>query len=75
MRGASASLALSELLYFSFSTLTTIGFGDIVPVTRLGQVAAVLEGIIGQLFLAILIAKLVGVYPPYGSAAPPKEYP
>jgi hypothetical protein len=64
VRGEPARLALTDLLYFSFSTLTTVGFGDIVPVTRLGHVAAVLEGIIGTLFLAILIAKLVGVYPP-----------
>jgi len=64
VRGEPAKLTLTDLLYFSFSTLTTIGFGDIVPVTRAGQVAAILEGIIGTLFLAILIAKLVGVYPP-----------
>ena len=59
-----SKLALTDLLYFSFSTLTTIGFGDIVPRHPRGQVAAILEGIIGTLFLAILIAKLVGVYPP-----------
>jgi hypothetical protein len=64
VRGESQRLELSELLYFSFSTLTTIGFGDIVPVTRFGHVVAIVEGIIGTLFLAILIAKLVGVYPP-----------
>ena len=64
VRGGAAKLELTELLYFSFSTLTTIGFGDIVPVTRGAQVAAILEGIVGTLFLAILIAKLVGVYPP-----------
>ena len=37
-----------------------------MPVSRFGHVAAILEGIIGTLFLAILIAKLVGVYPPSG---------
>ena len=58
------SLELIDLLYFSFSTLTTIGFGDIVPLSRGAQVAAIFEGIVGTLFLAILIAKLVGVYPP-----------
>ncbi len=76
VRGEPVKLTLTDLLYFSFSTLTTIGFGDIVPVTRAGQVAAILEGIIGTLFLAILIAKLVGVYPPparepdHGETAP-----
>lgn len=64
VRGAPDKLELTELLYFSFSTLTTIGFGDIVPVTKGAQVAAILEGIVGTLFLAILIAKLVGIYPP-----------
>jgi hypothetical protein len=70
VRGTASTLNLTDLLYFSFSTLTTIGFGDIVPVTRPGQVAAIVEGIIGQLFLAILIAKLVGVYPPPTPAQP-----
>jgi len=69
VRGEPARLALTDLRYFSFSTLTTIGFGDIVPVTRTGQIAAILEGIVGTLFLAILIAKLVGVYPPPQRAA------
>jgi len=68
VRGDPRRLELIDLLYFSFSTLTTIGFGDIVPATRVGQVAAILEGIVGTLFLAILIAKLVGVYPP-----PPRD--
>ena len=64
VRGQAAKLQLIDLLYFSFSTITTIGFGDIVPATRGAQLAAVFEGIVGTLFLAILIAKLVGVYPP-----------
>ncbi len=64
VRGDPANLQLTELLYFSFSTLTTIGFGDIVPLSPGAQVAAIFEGIVGTLFLAILIAKLVGVYPP-----------
>ena len=64
VRGDPANLELTDLLYFSFSTLTTIGFGDIVPLSHSAQVAAIFEGIVGTLFLAILIAKLVGVYPP-----------
>lgn len=73
VRGEPAKLELTELLYFSFSTLTTIGFGDIVPITRSAQVAAIFEGIVGTLFLAILIAKLVGVYAPPQAA--PREGP
>jgi hypothetical protein len=63
IRGSPASMDLTDLLYFSFSTLTTTGFGDIVPLTRVARSAAIVESIIGQLFLAILIARLVGVYP------------
>ena len=70
VRGERANLELIELLYFSFSTLTTIGFGDIVPISRGAQAAAIFEGIVGTLFLAILIAKLVGVYPPPAPSQP-----
>ena len=71
VRGTPTKMELTDLLYFSFSTLTTIGFGDVIPVSKPGQIAAILEGIIGTLFLAILIAKLVGIYPPPGREAPP----
>jgi hypothetical protein len=73
VRGEPSNLQLIELLYFSFSTLTTVGFGDIVPLSRGAQVAAIFEGIVGTLFLAILIAKLVGVYPPTVRETVPHE--
>lgn len=63
IRGTIDTLPLHDLIYFSFSGLTTTGFGDIVPVGRIAKTAATLQVIIGQLFIAILIAKLVGVYP------------
>ncbi len=63
VRGSIETLALHDLIYFSFSSLTTTGFGDIVPVGRIAKTAATLQVIVGQLFIAILIAKLVGVYP------------
>jgi hypothetical protein len=63
IRGSVAPMELMDLLYFSFSTLTTTGFGDIVPLTRVARSCAIVQSIIGQLFLAILIARLVGVYP------------
>ena len=68
--GTVAPMELMDLLYFSFSTVTTTGFGDIVPLTRPARVAAIAESIIGQLFLAILIARLVGVYPRPRDAGP-----
>ncbi len=49
------------LIYFSLTTLSTIGFGDIVPMTLQARYAAVAEGITGQFYLAILVARLVGM--------------
>jgi len=51
----------AKLVYFSFVTLTTIGYGDIHPVHPAAQNLAVLEGLVGQLFPAILIARLVSM--------------
>jgi len=48
-------------IYFSLTTLATIGYGDITPVTLLARYAAVAEGITGQFYLAILVARLVGM--------------
>jgi hypothetical protein len=49
------------LIYFSLTTLSTIGFGDIAPVSLQARYAAVAEGITGQFYLAILVARLVGM--------------
>jgi hypothetical protein len=46
--------------YFSFVTLTTLGYGDMTPLTRPAKNLAALEAIFGQLYLAVLIARLVG---------------
>ena len=52
----------SEMVYFSFITLLAIGYGEITPSGDLPQMFAVLEGMIGQFYLAILVARLVGTY-------------
>ena len=62
--GAVATLATYDYLYFSFTALTSTGFGDITPVSRQARSLCVSEQLIGTLFLAILIARLAGVYPP-----------
>ena len=49
-------------VYFSFTTLTTLGYGDIIPVSPLAKMLTNLEAIIGQLYPAILISILVGGY-------------
>jgi len=51
----------SDLFYFSFVTLTTTGYGDIVPVHPIARMLVILEGVAGQLFPAILIARLVSL--------------
>jgi voltage-gated potassium channel len=48
-------------IYFSLTTLSTIGFGDITPLSLPARYAAVAEGITGQFYLAILVARLVGM--------------
>jgi hypothetical protein len=52
----------SELLYFSLVTLSTIGYGDVVPLSSEVRILAALEGIAGVLYVAITIAVLVGNY-------------
>jgi voltage-gated potassium channel len=51
----------STLTYFSFVTLTTAGYGDIVPATSLTRTLAALEAVVGQFYLAVLVAGLVGI--------------
>jgi hypothetical protein len=48
------------LAYFSFMTLTTVGYGDITPVAEGAQALAVVEALLGQLYIAVLIAELIG---------------
>ncbi len=62
--GTAAALATPESIYFSFTVLTSTGFGDIAPLTRQARSVCVVEQITGALFVAILIARLAGVYPP-----------
>ena len=49
-------------IYFSFVTLATLGYGDIVPRTDVARGLAILEGVAGQLFLAVMVARLVSLY-------------
>ena len=51
-----------DMVYFSFVTLSTLGYGDITPHTPQGQAVAILISIVGQLYLAILMAMLVGKF-------------
>lgn len=67
---ASASLDGFSAFYFSFVTLCTVGYGDIVPVSKVARMLAVTEAITGLFYIAVLISRLVGMYtntqPPAG---------
>lgn len=52
----------ADYLFFSFITLTTTGYGDLVPETNPGQSVAVFEAIVGQLFLVTALAKIVNAW-------------
>jgi hypothetical protein len=49
------------LVYFSFVTITTLGYGDISPASNMARSLSILEAVIGQLYIAIIIARLVGI--------------
>jgi voltage-gated potassium channel len=51
-----------RMVYFSFATLTTLGYGDIVPQSAPAQTFCYLEAIVGQVFLTVLVARLVGMH-------------
>jgi hypothetical protein len=52
---------VSTLIYYSFVTLTTLGYGEIVPTNSFTQNLAVFEAVTGQLFIAVLLARLVAL--------------
>ena len=65
-----ASEDAGQLTYFSFVTLTTLGYGDIAPRTPLARVLATLQALTGQLYLAILVARLVALHIVHSRAEP-----
>jgi hypothetical protein len=48
--------------YFSFVTITTLGYGDMTPVTASAGMLAAIEALVGQLYIAVLIARMVGLH-------------
>jgi len=63
---ATAGELFDSLYYFSFVTLTTLGYGEISPVSHYARTLAMLEAIVGQLYIAIMIARLVGLHAAQG---------
>ena len=64
---------MSELIYFSFTTLTTLGYGDLTPNTGVTQTLTYMEAVSGTLFIAVLIAGIVGMVIAQASCPPPGE--
>jgi hypothetical protein len=62
--GGFSPAAIVDLAYFSFVTLTTVGYGDITPISRPVRMFVVTEAIFGQIYLTVLVARLVGLYAP-----------
>ena len=55
---------ISDFLYFSFSTLTTVGYGDLIAATNLGRSLAITEALVGQIYLVTVVAVIVAYLGP-----------
>lgn len=62
-----------DYLFFSYTTLTTTGYGNLVPQGSIGQILAVLEMLVGQVFLVTLVAGLVSLWRPLRRDDPPAD--
>jgi len=60
--GAQSDFSLAAAIYYSFVTLTTLGYGDIAPRSEVARGLAIMEAVAGQLYLAVMIARLVSLY-------------
>ncbi|CAB1062582.1 Potassium channel protein [Olavius sp. associated proteobacterium Delta 1] len=58
----SPSLDPFQFLYFSFVTITTLGYGDVAPLTHKASSLVILEAVTGQIYLVVIVAWLVGMY-------------
>lgn len=59
---SASDLRLLDFQYYSFVTLTTLGYGDVLPISNTARALAIVESIVGQFYIAILVAALVGAY-------------
>jgi ion channel len=62
-QGTEKTLDMAELIFFSFTALTTAGFGDFTPALIQSRFLTIIEMVTGVMYVAILIARLTGVYP------------
>ena len=71
LHGTAGTDRQSELLYFSLVTLSTVGYGDVVPFHGEVRMLAALEGVTGVLYVAITVALLVSAYKQQGTSGEP----
>lgn len=62
--GPAERLGLPEMIYFSLVTITTLGYGDVLPVGRFARIVAGVEAAVGTLYIAVLIGRLVSAFRP-----------
>jgi hypothetical protein len=60
--GVQSNVSLTVAIYYSFVTLATLGYGDVVPRSEVARGLSIMEAVAGQLYLAVMIARLVSLY-------------
>ena len=63
----------SSFSYFSFVTLTTVGFGDIIPISKGAKLLVIIEAILGQFYIAIFLARIIASYQGKKKSLPPSK--
>ena len=58
----SSQMLQSDMTYFSLVTLATVGYGDVLPATHTARMLAMFQAVIGQFYLAVVVALFVGIY-------------
>jgi hypothetical protein len=61
-QGIATDVPMNLMTYFSFTTLTTLGYGDVLPISGSARAAVILEAVLGHFYLAVLVARLVGLH-------------
>ena len=64
IRNFNPEMVSIDMIYFSFTTLTTLGYGDITPVSYTAKMWSITEAMIGVMFLAVMIGRVVSLYSP-----------
>lgn len=62
------------LIYFSYTTLTTVGFGDVLPASSFARSLSVFEAVVGQIMLVVMMARLVGLHVAHTTAGQPGNF-